>query len=196
MRQLSLIKDWLLCRCLLDTKPRQFTPSSAAILNNFSELVIRELEAAWVESTKAEGTLLRGAQSYSQPYLIADMAHKSGRVLHMSKAAQTLTGEKISLHNFNTHDKISHLITSTRCCPGIVGFTQCPSLPPQHDLRVCYHAVPKFPATDFPGCSGAGVSSQGITSLDDVFLFGDEKASTPTTYRSEPMLSTEQHSSA
>ena len=96
------MKGWLLCRCLLDTKPRQFTPGNAAILNNFSELVIRELEAAWVESTKAEGPLLTGARSYSQPYMIVDMTDKGGRVLHMSKAAQTLTGEKITRCPFHT----------------------------------------------------------------------------------------------
>ena len=102
MSHLRLVKGRLLYRCLLDTKPRQFTPGNAAILNNFSELVIRELEAAWVESTKVEGPLLRSAQSYSQPYMIVDMTDKGGRVLHMSKAAQTLTGQKITNRSFCT----------------------------------------------------------------------------------------------
>lgn len=78
----------------MDTKPRQFTAGNAAILNNFSELVICELEAAWIESTEAQKELLRGPQCYSQPYMIVDMAQENGHILHMSREAQTLTGEK------------------------------------------------------------------------------------------------------
>lgn len=91
----------LLYRCLLDTKPRLFSPGNAAILNNFSELVIRELEAAWVESVTAEQKLVRGAQCYSQPYMIVDMAQDGGHMLHMSRAAQTLTGERMALKCFS-----------------------------------------------------------------------------------------------
>ncbi|CAL5225785.1 g8560 [Coccomyxa viridis] len=78
--------------CLLDTKPRHFSPGEAAVLNNFSELVIRELEAAWVESTAAQQQLLRSAECYGQPYLVVDMAQERGHILYMSSSAQILTG--------------------------------------------------------------------------------------------------------
>ena len=65
------------------------------MLNNFSELVMRELEAAWVESTAAQQKLLRNAQSYGQPYLIVDMAQEGGHIMHMSRTAQALTGETV-----------------------------------------------------------------------------------------------------
>ena len=82
------------CRCLLDTKPRHFSPGEAAVLNNFSELVIREMEAAWVESTAAQQKLLRSPECYGQPYLVVDMAPEGGHILHMSSSAQILTGER------------------------------------------------------------------------------------------------------
>ena len=63
------------------------------MLNNFSELVIREMEAAWVESTATQQKLLRSAECYGQPYLVVDMAPEGGHILHMSSSAQILTGE-------------------------------------------------------------------------------------------------------
>ena len=91
LRQVSAVETGL-CRCLLDTKPRHFSPGEAAVLNNFSELVIRELEAAWVESTAAQQQLLRSAECYGQPYLVVDMAQEGGHILYMSSSAQILTG--------------------------------------------------------------------------------------------------------
>ena len=104
----------LLRRCLLDTKPRQFSPGNAAILNNFSELVTRELEAAWAESTTAEEQLARGARCYRQPYLIADMAQKGGQIMYISKAAQSLTGKETFTNRSSTRQ------ACWQYCPNLV----------------------------------------------------------------------------
>ena len=66
--------------------------------------------------------------------------------------------------------------------------------PSLHNLRLCIEADRHAPSSSVFLCPGAVINSKEVTSLDTVFLFGDQKASTPMVCHPEAKIFSEQHS--
>lgn len=87
-------------RCLWDPKPRRFDSSSAAILSNFAELVVRELEmnAVMKRHLSMANMLKRAMDCYQQGYLFVDVAVPGWRIMHVNQAFSTCTGTHAAEH--------------------------------------------------------------------------------------------------
>ena len=81
-------------RCIWDTKPRAFDSNSTAILANFAELVVRELEmhAVLQRQLSVAKMLKRAMDCYNQGYLFVDVAMPGWRIMHVNQAFSTCTG--------------------------------------------------------------------------------------------------------
>ncbi|CAK0783773.1 hypothetical protein CVIRNUC_006973 [Coccomyxa viridis] len=80
--------------CLWDTKPRAFDSNSAAILANFAELVVRELEMSAVMKLQLNmaNMLKRAMDCYQQSYLFVDVSAPGWQILHVNQAFTKCTG--------------------------------------------------------------------------------------------------------
>ena len=84
----------MVCRCLWDTKPRAFDSNSAAILSNFAELVVRELEMNAVIKMQLNmaNMLKRAMDCYQQGYLFVNVSSPGWQILHVNQAFTKCTG--------------------------------------------------------------------------------------------------------
>ena len=75
-------------------KPRAFDSSSTAILSNFAELMVRELEmhAVLQRQLSMAQMLQRAMDCYHQGYLFVDVAAPGWRIMHVNQAFSTCTG--------------------------------------------------------------------------------------------------------
>ena len=94
IRGCGLSWPMFLCRCLWDTKPRAFDSNSAAILSNFAELVVRELEMSAVMKMQLNmaNMLKRAMDCYQQGYLFVDVSSPGWQILHVNQAFTKCTG--------------------------------------------------------------------------------------------------------
>ena len=94
----------MLRRCLWDTKPRAFDSASAAILSNFAELVMRELEmdAVMKRQLSISKMLKRAMDCYQQGYLFVDVSVPGWRIMHVNQAFSTSTGVSSSVLSMST----------------------------------------------------------------------------------------------
>ena len=75
-------------------KPRTFDSHSAAILANFAELVVREIEmhAVLRRQLSVAKMLKRAMDCYQQGYLFVDVSAPGWRIMHVNQAFSTCTG--------------------------------------------------------------------------------------------------------
>ena len=80
--------------CCVDKKPQQMDIDRAALLCNFAELVVRELEAEWATRQQRLHSLrlLRAMDAYKQAFLFVDVSRPGWRVLYMNDEAMKRTG--------------------------------------------------------------------------------------------------------
>ena len=80
--------------CCVDQKPQQMDVDRAALLCNFAELVVRELEAGWAARQQRLHSLrlLRAMDAYKQAFLFVDASAPGWRVLYMNDEAMKRTG--------------------------------------------------------------------------------------------------------
>ena len=94
---------WLPCRCFVDTKPRRMDAESCMILNNLSEMVVRELEKDVYLSQQRQQAqqlqqlnvgLLRAMDSFKEAVMVVDTSGRDGwTVEHINSSVTSETGE-------------------------------------------------------------------------------------------------------
>ena len=87
--------------CCVDQKPQQMDVDRAALLCNFAELVVRELEAGWAARRQRLHSLrlLRAMDAYKQAFLFVDASRPGWRVLYMNDEAVKRTGAGLAWLN-------------------------------------------------------------------------------------------------
>ena len=93
----------LLCRCFVDFKPRRMDAESCMILNNLSEMVVRELEKDVYLSQQRQQAqqlqqlnvgLLRAMDSFREAVMVVDTSGRDGwTVEHINSSVTSETGE-------------------------------------------------------------------------------------------------------
>ena len=95
---------WLPCRCFVDTKPRRMDAESCMILNNLSEMVVRELEKDVYLSQQRQQAqqleqlnmgLLRAMDSFKEAVMVVDTSGRDGwTVEHINSSVTSETGDE------------------------------------------------------------------------------------------------------
>lgn len=110
---------WLPCRCFVDTKPRRMDAESCMILNNLSEMVVRELEKDVYLSQQRQQAqqlqqlnvgLLRAMDSFKEAVMVVDTSGRDGwTVEHINSSVTSETGEA------DVRAGPSHMLPSAAC---------------------------------------------------------------------------------
>lgn len=81
--------------CCIDKKPQQMDLDRAALLCNFAELVVREMEMEWAARQQRAQSLklLRTMDAYKQAFMFVDVSAPQWRVLYLNDHAIQNTGK-------------------------------------------------------------------------------------------------------
>ena len=81
-------------RCIGATDPREFAGPQLGILNNLSELMVREIETACERATQRQQSkkLLAAMDLYQDAFMIVDTTVRKWRILHLNLMAANEIG--------------------------------------------------------------------------------------------------------
>ncbi len=93
-------------RCIGATEPREFARAQIGILNNLSELMMREIETASERAVQRQQSkkLLAAMDLYQDAFMIVDTTVRKWRILHLNLMAANEIGAPLTASHRHSVD--------------------------------------------------------------------------------------------
>ena len=112
-----------MCRCIAAEAPREFGAPQLGILNNLSELIVREIETACerAEQRLQSRKLLAAMDLYQDAFMLVDTTVHKWRILHLNLMAANEIGARLIPHARSLKGEVSCvLLERRRRCPKLL----------------------------------------------------------------------------